>query len=326
MDVYYRPLQSHSSASSPVKVIYLVGTTRCGSTLIGSLLGKVPGLVHVGEIARIWQEGFVENHRCGCGTRFDACEFWTAALGRAFGGRDAVEIEPILAALARWGRGRHTAWLATPRGRQRLRDGMSAYRDAMVPLYRAVLAEARGRIVLDTSKAPMVGWALTDCPEIDLRILHVTRDPRAVVYSWQRKKFDPAKGVDMHKDETPIPTSLRWLAFNGLAAALWDRPSAPGRYIHVRYEDLAEDPVRVVGRLLAWLAEPLDPHEIVGADHRFVSTPAHTIAGNPMRFDRGVVTIKPDTAWQREAPARDKLLVAGLTWPLLAKYRYPLLR
>jgi hypothetical protein len=240
MDVYYRRLQSHPIASFPVKVIYLAGTTRCGSTFVGSLLGKVPGFVHVGEIARIWQEGFVENHRCGCRTPFRECAFWTAVLERAFGGRDQVDIQPILG--------------------QRAAD--------------------------------------------------------------QRR----LRGVDMHKDETPIPTSLRWLAFNGLAAALWDRPAGPARYIHLRYEDLASDPVGVLGLLLGWLGEPVDPHEIVGADHRFTRTPAHTIAGNPMRFERGVVKIRPDTAWQHEASARDKLLVSGLTWPLLVKYGYPLVR
>src|SRR6188474_2812517 len=54
-------------AVAPRKIVYLVGTTRCGSTLIGSLLGQVPGAVHVGELARIWQEGMIDNVRCGCG-------------------------------------------------------------------------------------------------------------------------------------------------------------------------------------------------------------------------------------------------------------------
>ena len=318
-------MQSNSTVTAPVKVIYLVGTTRCGSTLIGSLLGKVPGIVHVGEIARIWQEGFVDNVRCGCGTPFRECEFWTAVIDRAFGGRDGVDVQEILDAIARWSRGRHSARLATARGRERMREGMNAYREAVVALFRAVLGVAGARIVLDSSKAPLIGWALTDCPDIDLRLLHVTRDPRAVVYSWQRKKFDPARNLDMHRTETPIAASLRWLAFNGLAAALWGRTGSDGRYIHVRYEDFASDPVAVLGRLVDWLGEEIDPLQIVGADHRFTSTPEHTIAGNPMRFERGVVRIKPDTAWQREAAARDKLLVSGLTWPLLGKYGYPLL-
>lgn len=312
-------------APPPVKVVYLVGTTRCGSTLIGSLLGKVPGVVHVGEISRIWEEGFVENHRCGCGAPFSECPFWTAVVDRAFGGRDGVDVRAVMEAIARWSRGRHAARMATDRGRQRMREGMSAYRDAVVELFRAVLEVSGAHTVLDSSKAPLIGWALTECPWIDLRVLHVTRDPRAVVYSWQRKKYDPARDVDMQRFETPVAASLRWVAFNALAAALWGRPGGEDRYIHVRYEDFASDPVTVLGRLLDWMGAEVDPLEIVGADHRFTSTPEHTIAGNPMRFQRGPVRIKPDTAWQKEAAPRDKLLVSGLTWPLLGKYGYPLL-
>jgi len=37
------------------------------------------------------------------------------------------------------------------------------------------------------------------------------------------------------------------------------------------------------------------------------------------------VSIKPDTAWKTEASRWDKLLVSGLTWPLLSRYRYPIL-
>jgi hypothetical protein len=44
-----------------------------------------------------------------------------------------------------------------------------------------------------------------------------------------------------------------------------------------------------------------------------------------MRFQRGAVSIKPDTAWKTEASPWDKLLVSGITWPLLSRYRYPLL-
>jgi hypothetical protein len=44
-----------------------------------------------------------------------------------------------------------------------------------------------------------------------------------------------------------------------------------------------------------------------------------------MRFQKGAVKISADTAWREGASRWDKLLVAGLTWPLLGKYRYPFL-
>ena len=309
---------------APLKVIYLVGTTRCGSTLIGSLLGQVPGVVHVGEIARIWQEGFLDNYRCGCGAPFGECAFWTEVLGRAFGGRDRVDPRRMIDIAARFARTRHTPLLATSSGRRRMREGMAEHTGAMTALYRAAAEVAGADIVLDSSKTPLLAWVMAGESDLDLRVLHVTRDPRAVVYSWQRKKFDPAKGADMHKGESPLGSSLAWLAWNGLAGALWGRPAQRGQYLHVRYEDFADDPRAVLGRLLEWLEVAIDPAGIIDADRRFRSVPDHTIAGNPMRFQRGSVTIAPDTAWKEEASPWDNLLVSGITWPLLGKYRYPL--
>lgn len=314
-------------AVAPRNIVYLVGTTRCGSTLIGSLLGQVPGVVHVGELARIWDEGLIENVRCGCGAPFRECPFWTAVLERAFGGADRVDPRRMMDIALRWARTRYLARLATARGRQRVLEGMREYSDATAELYRAIAEESGARVVLDSSKTPLLGWVMGEHSDVDVRILHVTRDPRAVVYSWQRKKFDPARGKDMHaeKAESPLGASLIWLTFNGLAASLWDRPASAGRYLHVRYEDFAADPRSELARLLAWLGEPASAGALIGDDGRFVSQPAHTIAGNPMRFQRGAVSIKPDTAWKTEASRWNNLLVSGITWPLLPRYRYPLL-
>lgn len=314
-------------AAAPRKIVYLVGTTRCGSTLIGTLLGQVPGVAHAGELARIWQEGMIDNVRCGCGTPFRECPFWTAVLERAFGGADRIDPRHMLKIAGRWARTRYVTRLATARGRQRMIDGMREYSDATAALYRGIAEVAEARIVLDSSKTPLLAWVLGEHADLDVHVLHVTRDPRAVVYSWQRKKFDPARGKDMHADsgESPIGSSLAWLTWNGLAASLLDRRGSAGRYLHVRYEDFAADPRAELRRLLDWLGEPAAADKLIGDDHRFVNEPAHTIAGNPMRFQRGSVAIKPDTAWKTEASPWDNLLVSGITWPLLSRYRYPLL-
>jgi hypothetical protein len=304
------------------RVIYLIGTTRCGSTLLGSLLDQAPGVVHVGEVARIWQEGLVQNHRCGCGVPLRDCPFWYAVLDRAFGGRDAVDPQRMIALVMQSARTRHAMKLATARGRAEMRAATAEYSDAMARLYAAIAAEAGERIVLDSSKTPLLAWVVSERPDIDLRVLHVTRDPRAVAYSWRRKKFDPAKGKDMHR-EGPIKTSLAWLAWNGLAASIWERGDQ-SRYLHLRYEDLTADPHAALNRIFGWLGEETRADAVIDPERRFASRPAHTVAGNPMRFAKGATRIKADTEWQAGSSRWDRLLVAGVTWPLLGKYHYPL--
>ena len=41
-------------------------------------------------------------------------------------------------------------------------------------------------VVVDASKGPALGAALAGAPDVDLRMLNVVRDPRAVAWSWRR--------------------------------------------------------------------------------------------------------------------------------------------
>ena len=304
-------------------VLYIVGTTRCGSTVLGNLLGQVDGMVHVGELAQIWDEGFLRDFRCGCGEPFRACPFWRQVFDVGFAGVDGVDPERMLAEVRGAARMRHALRLATAAGRASVRRATAAYADAMARLYGAIAAVAPARVVVDSSKNPMVAWLVAQHPDIDLRGLHLTRDPRAVAYSWQRKKYDPAKGGDMGQ-EGVVRTSLTWMALNGIAAGLWDRGRATPGYLQVRYEDFVARPREVFDQILAWCGEPPSGASLIGDDGVFTAVSSHTIAGNPMRFARGPSRVVADTEWQERTPRRERLLIAGLTWPLLARYGYRL--
>jgi hypothetical protein len=78
-----------------LRVGYIGGTGRSGSTLLELILGSLPGFVAVGELYAIWSEGVVLNHRCGCGEPFGACPFWTAVGERAFGGWKTLDAEAL---------------------------------------------------------------------------------------------------------------------------------------------------------------------------------------------------------------------------------------
>jgi hypothetical protein len=46
----------------------------------------------------------------------------------------------------------------------------------------------------------------------------------------------------------------------------------------------------------------------------------HTAAGNPMRFQRGKLTVRPDERWRDSMPAPARALVTALTLPSLSRY------
>ena len=48
------------------------------------------------------------------------------------------------------------------------------------------------------------------------------------------------------------------------------------------------------------------------------------VAGNPLRFHRGEVPIRPDVEWRSRLGPAPRWVVTGLTWPLLVRYGFPL--
>ena len=70
---------------SPVRVIYLTGTGRSGSTLLGNALGSMPGTLSAGEVRFLLRRGIGELGRCGCGEPVVECPVWRPALEKTFG-------------------------------------------------------------------------------------------------------------------------------------------------------------------------------------------------------------------------------------------------
>jgi hypothetical protein len=73
-----------------VKVLYIGGFGRSGSTLVERILGQLPGFCSAGEIVFLWQRGLIENQLCGRGATFSECDFWTRVGKTAWPVRDGT--------------------------------------------------------------------------------------------------------------------------------------------------------------------------------------------------------------------------------------------
>ncbi len=73
-----------------VKVLYIAGYERSGSTLLHNVLGQLDGFFAAGELAKIWDRSLIENRRCGCGAPFRECEVWRRILTNGFGGVESI--------------------------------------------------------------------------------------------------------------------------------------------------------------------------------------------------------------------------------------------
>jgi hypothetical protein len=304
--------------SDQVKVLYITGWGRSGSTILGNILGEIDCFSHVGEVRSLW-DNLIKNKLCGSGKPLMDSALWRNVLNEAFDGMERIDAHEMISLRESVSRTRHIPLMLIPGATTLLTPRLEQYLDVLTKLYVAIRACTASKVVVDSSKMPSYGYLLGMIPIIDLYIVHLIRDPRATAYSWLRKK--PSLDTS---NETYLPqysctkTALLWSIFNLTAEAFWGRSRE--RYIMLRYEDFVEKPQEAVKRILDLLEEP---NRLPFVGEREVELGVnHTIAGNPDRFQRGKVELRSDTEWEDKMRHLDKTIVTALTWPLLLRYEY----
>ncbi len=320
-----------------MRVIYLGGLGRSGSTLLERLLGELPGVCASGEIVHLWHRGVAENERCGCGLAFGACDFWSQVGKEAFGGWDKIDTSRINRLKDAVDRTRLIPRLSQRRLQPRLGADLDEYSGYYLRLYRAITDVSGCDALVDSSKHASLAFCLRRSEEIDLRVIHMVRDSRAVAYSWTTKVARPEAsraGPDGRDAEdsvgsymttySPVRAAGHWNAQNG-ALQLLARRGTP--VLRVRYEDLVQAPEQTLRRAATFagvaagdLSLPFLHKE---GDSRYAElTTAHTASGNPMRFTTGSVPIRGDDRWRAAMDGKDRRTVTALTLPLLSQYGY----
>ncbi len=308
------------SAADPVRVLFLGGVGRSGSTIVANAVGQHPRTVSIGELVHLWQRGLLDNELCGCGSRLRQCPFWTQVGLEAFGGWDTLDLPGILELQHSVDRNRYVPLMLRPELSPGYRRSLEEYAGLLSRLYRAISSVSGAPVIVDSTKHVSFAYLLRRVPGIDVRVAHLVREPQGVAYSWAKKVKRP-EAVDRDDDMprySPARTSGKWLAYNSALHGL-SLLGTPTRLF--RYEDLMADPRAQIGSLLELAG--LDPGPLPHLGDDWVELePSHTIAGNPARFRHGRVELRTDRAWTTEMEPGDRRKVSMLTWPLRAVYGY----
>jgi hypothetical protein len=314
-----------------IRVLSLVGPDRSGTTILGNILGEVEGITNAGEMRWLWQRGLHERRPCGCGRPPAECPRWSAVLDRvrpelARSTRredfDAAVSEVMTAQSEVLALRNRVRLLSSVSGRERDWPALECTRAVTAELCRS-LAEVTGApLIVDTSKLVALAALLAGDDRIDHYVLQVTRDPRAVAFSWQRPKPLPlADGMGTMATTGPTST-VAWWMLASLEAELLRRRIPRDRWMLVKYEDFVQRPKASVDRVLAFLG-------VTGAgpfvaDDTVALGTNHTLAGNPNRFRTGLVQIREDDEWRSRMAQRNRMIIGAVAYPLLVRYGYPL--
>jgi hypothetical protein len=308
------------SSAAPIKVLYLAGNGRSGSTLLDLVLGRIQGCVSLGEMIWIWDRGYDESQLCGCGTPFLDCPFWQRVTLAAFGDVPPDRLSGLTRLRESVLRRRYIPRMLSGLGNDSYRQALASYTEHLGALYGAIREESGASVLIDSSKSPVYLYALNRVPGIELHVLHLVRDSRAVAHSWARKKLRP----EIHWERRYMPQytlrkSARDWTRNNLATQLYRFVGKS--YVRLRYEDFARDPATALAPVLDRLGLAAGSPGLVGNDGRLTAAVSHTVSGNPMRLSTDVV-IREDRKWKSEMSRSRRWWVTALTWPLLLGYGY----
>jgi hypothetical protein len=299
----------------PLKVVYILGAARSGSTLFTSLLGELPGFFAAAETRLLWHG--LERRRCGCGRLALECDIWSEAV-RGATSHSGMDPGAILRLQNKTTRLWHLPSNVVRRDGN-ASESLTTYTRVMAGVYAGLGAATGARVIVDSSKNASEALLLQRIPFVEPHVVHLVRDPRAVVFSWRRAAL---RGRAHKKYGRAAATAARWLAHN-VGARVVSRAYEASRTSIVRYEDFVHDPKSVLGDVVAAVDEPgSDLTWLEGAPASRASR--HMIGGNALREAVGPIELREDTDWRRALARRDVAAVNAVVFPLASRYGYPL--
>jgi hypothetical protein len=144
-----------------MKIVFIAGTGRSGSTLLNAFLGKSSSILAVGELISSRHELYkrLKNQICACETEGEKCIFW----------HDFIDFSNENAELE--------------------------YHEALVKFTEKNYPEKK--IIVDSSKdiTALLYWLKLKetIPSLEIYTIHLVRDVRGWVYSWYKRRPNEPK-------------------------------------------------------------------------------------------------------------------------------------
>jgi hypothetical protein len=322
------------------KLAYILAASHSGSTLLSMLLGSHRQIATVGELKLSTKAiGDLDRYRCSCGRFIRRCEFWQkitsgmATRGFEFdianAGTDYRAVESLYAR-------RLLSSMVRGKFLENCRDaalGLStAWRKQLPQIHKrntalvSTISElSKVQVVVDSSKIGLRLKYLLKNPELDVKVIRLIRDGRAVALTYMNPAdFADAKDPALRAGGTGGDRSNERLSMEK-AAYQWRRCMEEAQYalkwldksqwIEVHYEDLCSDTEAVLGRLFTFL--DLEPGN-KAMDFRSVEQ--HVI-GNGMRLDNTTQVVL-DERWRTVLTKYDLRTFDHIAGPINRLYGY----
>ena len=282
------------------------------------LLANLTGFVPIGEARFFWEYVRDGGHRCGCREPLVGCAAWEPVVRALSASRevDMAEAARLARSLDRT-RTLLLPWRRSADGGYRKLAGFTA------TLYETIWRLGGAGVIVDSSKVPSHLRLLEAGGRVDLRVLHLVRDGRAVAHSWSRRS---KREVVTDAPGPPLPRRsilsgmARWVVENAATESLCRQGL---RHTTMRFEELAVEPASTLAAALVSLGLEAAAARLTELGGSLRTAATHGIGGNPVRFAPArPVDPSEATKWRREMPRAAAWSLGCLVAPLLWRYGY----
>jgi hypothetical protein len=290
--------EASASRPTPESVLYILGPSYSGSTLLTFLLAQHPQIATIGEL-KAATVGRIPDYRCSCGQLLRECALWRDVQARMRRRGFELELSDLGTHISGHGRlfrrlinagVRPFPWPALSDSAIKLlprcRRTLAGVLQQNFRLMETIAEAQQGRVFLDGSKDPERLRMLLRGLSLPVKVVRLLRDGRGVTNSYM-KHYRVGMKVAAKEFLRTSRACDRVMARIGAADQLT-----------IRYEDLCREPQETVASVLA-LAR-LAP---TAARMRRAAGAIH-ILGNAMRLD-SAVEIRLDENWRRELSSSD---------------------
>jgi hypothetical protein len=284
------------------------GSGRSGTTILSILLSQREDTFNIGQSRDVWK-AFSENRLCSCGRQLQDCEFWSEVIRMVLPSWTQSELVAISDGIHAFIDDAESLydWSGQP-----ALDALKARHLkvlAVLQRFYAACQEISGaRILVDSSKAPAISLATYLTGYLDVFVINLVRDPRAVAVSWAKKRSDPKfLGRQMASWKGRQMRLARWKAAEGL------------QHREVAYNDFVSDPRTTLRTMLEWVGAD-------GAIQNFTGSHAATVNWERQHLfppanetvlseRRSFVEIRESQAWREPQYGKLRRLALAKTFP-----------
>lgn len=308
------------------KYIYICSAGHSGSTLLDLIIGSHSQIESLGEVAQLPKNVSLDT-TCSCGQPVRSCPLWLPVLER-LGGELGIDLlkNPYalhmgyVRASSVVDRAHQTRvyllqrkivlglyylrlrldWPILDRLTKHVLDAI----DNNVRVFEAVRSVTGADAVVDSSKSYLKALALYRRHPDRVRILLLTRDGRAVM--WSNLKRGATRRDAVHD----------WSRHYSRALPLLRQFVRREHMLHVRYEELARSTPETVRTICKFVGMPFEPGML-----DFRSKVHHLANGNRMRMSRSS-EIRLDEQWQASLAPDDRRYFERQAGPLNRELGY----